>query len=151
MRVELLKNYPKYEEEVSAWLTKEFGDPASLNFYSEIVHHSLNENYDLPITFIALEEEELVGTVGLWRSDFLPRQDVFPWCAALVVREDKRKAGIGAALQEYVIQYAKKLNYEKLYLFAEFEGYYEKIGWKKWGTGHEYGGGEITIYSYDLK
>jgi len=151
MEIVLLKEYPQYKREVSEWLTNEFGTSKSLNFYSEIIHHSLNEGNDLPITFIALDNEELVGTIGLWRCDFLPRQDVFPWCAALIVRKDKRKSGIGAMLQEHVINYSKKLEYNNLYLFTELKSYFEKTGWRKYGVGYEYNGGEVTIYQYDLR
>jgi hypothetical protein len=32
----------------------------------------------LPLTFIAVEGEQLLGTIGLWRCDLISRQDLFP-------------------------------------------------------------------------
>ncbi|VTN11407.1 Uncharacterised protein [Raoultella terrigena] len=47
----------------------------------------------LPLTFIAVEGELLLGTVGLWRCDLISRQDLFPWMAALYVAEAARGQG----------------------------------------------------------
>ena len=149
MEITALKNYPQFTNQVIEWLNREFGTESSYFFYKGIIEHSLEEDR-IPITFVAVENNELVGTVGLWRGDLLSRQDLFPWLSALVVREDCRNQGIGIRLQNFLEEYCRTKGFEELYLYAELENYYEKNGWIALGTGYEYMGGKVTIYKKSL-
>ncbi len=150
MKIELLANHQQYIDIVTKWLNDEFGNEQSFNFYKGIIEHSLAEN-QLPITFVAIEDNELIGTVGIWRSDLLSRQELFPWLSALFVPEKYRNKGIGKELQEYVLEYCRKLQYKEIYLYTDIEDYYEKIGWQQIDKAYEYTGSEVKIYSYKLQ
>lgn len=84
----------------------EFGTPMGKHFYPELVEHSQTPN-GLPLTMVAVEDGRLQGTVGVWRTDMLSRQDLTPWLACLVVRPELRSRGIGRALQEAVKEYCR--------------------------------------------
>lgn len=149
MNIVPLKKYPHYKDQVVEWLYSEFGCPESYRFYKELIEHSMVEN-QIPITFIAVENDVLLGTISLWRGDLLSRQDLFPWAAGLVVNPKYRGQKIGAKLQQFIVDYCKSKNFKEIYLYTELENYYEKSNWEALGKGYEYMGGEVTIYKKTL-
>ena len=108
---------PHYAEQVTDWLWQAFGEGLSREFFHSIVEHSQTPGA-LPLTFIAVEDEQLVGTVGLWRCDLISRQDLFPWLAALYVAPAARGQGLAGQLQRHVIDYARRAGYQELYLYS---------------------------------
>lgn len=124
-----LSDYPEHLDTVVDWLWQEWGQPSSRPYYESLVRHSLTKG-QLPLTFVALQDDELVGTVGLWRSDLLCRQDLYPWMAALYVRKDDRGRGIGQQLQRFVMAVCQEQGFGELYLYTDLHGYYERSGWQ---------------------
>ncbi|STD22303.1 GCN5-Related N-Acetyltransferase [Enterobacter asburiae] len=108
---------PQYAEQVTDWLWQAFGEGLSREFFHSIVEHSQTPG-TLPLTFIAVEDEQLVGTVGLWRCDLITRQDLFPWLAALYVDDAARGKGLAGKLQQHVITWAAQAGYEELHLWS---------------------------------
>lgn len=149
MTIDLLKNYPEFIEIVIDSINNEFGDEDSRNFYKGIIEHSLVED-KLPITFVAVEGNKLLGTVGVWRGDLLSRQELYPWLSALVVNPNYRNKGIGKELQKHVLNYCKSKGYREVYLYTDLKNYYEKTDWIKFDKGYEYTGNEISIYKQSL-
>lgn len=149
MIIDLLKNYPEHINTIIHWLYKEFGLESSKEFFNDIINHSLIEGR-LPITFLAMEDNEVVGTVGIWRGDLLSRQDLFPWFSALYVREDYRSKGIGVKLQKYALNYCKLQGYKEIYLYTDIKNYYERSGWEFLCSGFEYSGNKMSIYKFNL-
>ncbi|MCI1586153.1 MAG: GNAT family N-acetyltransferase, partial [Clostridium beijerinckii] len=95
--IEHLADHKEYIDTVINLIWKEFGNENNYNFFESIIKNSLIKNR-LPLTFIALEDNELVGTIGLWRSDLMSRQDLFPWLSALFVKKNFRGKRIGQEL-----------------------------------------------------
>lgn len=149
MIIKELREQPEFKEIVIEWLNDEFGNDNSRHFYQSIIEHSMVEK-QLPITFIALEDGKLLGTAGIWRGDLLSRQDLFPWFSALVVNPQYRNRGIGKALQDHVMEYAKNMAFKDLYLYTDLNGYYEKNQWTLFDTGYEYFGDKMNIYKHEL-
>lgn len=151
VRILPLSEAPEYTSEVAKALYEEFARPTETeNFFQEMIENS-NKDYPLPKTFIALIGDNFVGTVGLWRSDLMSRQDIFPWLALLYVKPEFRKRHIGAKLQKYLLDYSKALGYDKVFLYTDLINYYDKTGWTPFGTGTECDGTEKKLYYYDLK
>ena len=105
---------------------------------------------DFPVTFVAVEGDRAVGTVGFWRCDLISRQDLFPWLAALYVDESVRGKGVSEALQQHVIAYAQARGYPRLWLWSTFGGYYERYGWLPQGEALEYPAKPVKLYYRDL-
>lgn len=145
----MLKEHPKHIDTIIDWLNNEFGNDNSKNFYKGIIEHSLIDN-QLPITFIAIENGVLLGTVGIWRADLLSRQEIYPWLSALIVNPNFRKKGIGEKLQKYALDYCDSMGYSEVFLYTDLAGYYEKSGWIAFDKAYEYSGNEVCIYKYIL-
>lgn len=141
---------PQHAEQVTEWLWQAFGgETLPRPFFASIIAHS-QEPEALPITFIAVEGDRLLGTVGLWRCDLISRQDLFPWMAALYVAEDARGQGLAGALQQQVIAYARQRGYPQLYLYSGCRDFYERFGWHYIGEGLDYPATAVSLYRYDL-
>ncbi|URZ04220.1 GNAT family N-acetyltransferase [Clostridium felsineum] len=147
--IEHLADHREYIDNVIEWLCKKFGNGDNYGFWESIVKNSLIKN-KLPVTFIALINNKLVGTVGLWRSDLFSRQDLYPWLSALYVKDKYRNRNIGQELQRFLIDYCKKKGYKELFLYTDLCNYYEKSGWQYLEDGIEYSGESIKIYKKKL-
>lgn len=66
---------PQFTQRVIDWIWNAFGEGMPRAFFQSIVEHSLTPG-ELPLTFIAVEDDQLLGTVGLWRCDLISRQDL---------------------------------------------------------------------------
>lgn len=149
MMIQPLYQAPHHAEQVTEWLWQAFGQGLSRAFFASVIEQSQQPDA-LPLTFIATEGETLLGTVGLWRCDLISRQDLFPWLAALYIDEPQRGRGLGQALQQHVIQYARQQGYASLHLYAAFRDYYERFGWQHIGEGIDYPDTRVNLYRYTL-
>ena len=144
-----LYHAPQYAQQVTDWIWQAFGEGLPREFFHSIVEHSQTPGA-LPLTFIALEDERLVGTVGLWRCDLITRQDLFPWLAALYVEDAARGKGLAGQLQQHVISCAAQAGYETLYLWSACRDFYERYGWQYIGDALESPDKTVHLYRYSL-
>lgn len=141
---------PQHASCVTEWLWRAFGaDALPRAFFASIVEHSQTPGV-LPITFVAVEGERLLGTVGLWRCDLISRQDLYPWMAALYVAPEARGQGLAGKLQQHVIGYARAQGYTELFLYSACRDFYERFGWQYIGEGLDYPASAVSLYRYDL-
>ena len=141
---------PQHASCVTEWLWRAFGaDALPRAFFASIVEHSQTPGA-LPITFVAVEGERLLGTVGLWRCDLISRQDLYPWMAALYVAPEARGQGLAGKLQQHVIGYARAQGYTELFLYSACRDFYERFGWQYIGEGLDYPATAVSLYRYDL-
>ena len=141
---------PQHASCVTEWLWRAFGaDALPRAFFASIVEHSQTPGA-LPITFVAVEGERLLGTVGLWRCDLISRQDLYPWMAALYVAREARGQGLAGKLQQHVIGYARARGYPELFLYPACRDFYERFGWQYIGEGLDYPASAVSLYRYDL-
>lgn len=149
MKIQPLYAAPQYAEQATDWLWQAFGTSDSRDFFASIVATSQREG-EMPLTFVAIKGDKLVGTVGLWRCDLISRQDLYPWLAALYIDESQRGQGLGAKLQQHVIKHARALGYPQLYLYSACKNYYERFGWQYIGDGLDYPNKSVHLYKFTL-
>lgn len=149
MKIVPLYEAPQFAGTVTDWLWQAFGDSLPHDFFASIIAHSQRPGA-LPLTFIALDGEKLLGTVGLWRCDLICRQDLWPWLAALYVDEAARGQGLAGLLQKQVIEYAREQGYAQLHLYSACRDFYERYGWHYIGDGLDYPDTTVHLYRYDL-
>lgn len=150
MIIQSLHAAPQHASRVTEWLWQAFGgETLPQAFFASIVEHSQTPGA-LPITFVAVEGERLLGTVGLWRCDLISRQDLYPWMAALYVAPEARGQGLAGKLQQHVIGYARAQGYTELFLYSACRDFYERFGWQYIGEGLDYPASAVSLYRYDL-
>ena len=147
MKIIPLYDAPHFAEQVVDWLWHEFGDSLPRDFFASIIAHSQTPG-QLPLTFVLVDGEQLLGTVGLWRCDLISRQDLFPWLAALYVKESARGQGLAGQLQRHVIEQAKAMGFQELHLYSACRDFYERFGWHYIGDGLDYPDKTVHLYRY---
>jgi GNAT superfamily N-acetyltransferase len=105
----------------------------------------------VPSVFVASLDEEPVGSATLLRCDMEIRNDLTPWLGQLFVASAYRKRGIGSALVRAVIAEARRIGYDRLFLYTsgELPRFYGRLGWFVHESVH-YLGKERAVMHYDL-
>ncbi len=86
---------PQYAPQVTDWLWQAFGgETLPRQFFASIVQHSQTAEA-LPLTFIAVEGEQLLGTIGLWRCDLISRRGSVSPAGGAVRRARRPRSGAG--------------------------------------------------------
>lgn len=81
-------------------------------------------------TFVALARDAPVGCASLVAHDMETRMDLTPWLAGVYVAPEHRRQGIGSGLVTRVVDEARKLGVERLYLYTpDKERFYTGLGW----------------------
>jgi GNAT superfamily N-acetyltransferase len=84
----------------------------------------------IPTTFVALEGPTLIGSASLIAHDMDTRMSLSPWLASVYVVPEQRRRGVGTALVARVVQEARALDVETLYLYTpDKEAFYARRGW----------------------
>jgi GNAT superfamily N-acetyltransferase len=86
----------------------------------------------MPTTLIALEGDELLGSVSLVEEDAPELRDHGDaWLASLYVRPEARGRGLGTLLARALVAFAADQGIERLWLFTpEHEHFYRQLGWR---------------------
>ena len=145
MKIVSLSDAPQFADRVINWQWRAFGEASSRDFFASVVNSSLN-GADFPVTFVAVEADRAVGTVGFWRCDLISRQDLFPWLAALYVDESYRGRGLSERLQQTVIDCCLQRGDRHLYLYSACADYYERFGWRYIGDALDYPATRVRLY-----
>jgi len=153
MKVGLLADHPHAISTLARWVYDEWGhlmphvtlDMLIGEFRARTARHAI------PETFVALENDEIVGMASLVEDDMGTRPELTPWLAAVYVLPEFRSRGIGLTLVKAAIEEAKALGVERLYLFTpDRVRFYSRLGWKV--IEHtQYRGQNVTIMSYEVK
>ena len=84
----------------------------------------------LPTTFIALQDDALLGSASLVRQT-ITHQHLSPWLSSVYVDPQYRGRGIASALVGRVEKAAAEMGSEKIYLFTpSSEKLYASLGWE---------------------
>jgi len=90
---------------------------------------------ELPMTWVASDQSGALGVVGLGQFDIEERRDRSPWVLGMIVRPDRRGAGIGRLLLAHLERWARQQGYEQLWVAtAGGGGFYQRCGWRIYET-----------------
>ncbi len=105
-------------------------DPSlSLNKRVESIMNTLGRN-GIPSFFVAVMEDQFVGSAALVQNDLESRPHLSPWLAAVYVRDEYRNRGIATKLIARCENEAVQSGFDTLYLSTERACLlYEKLGW----------------------
>lgn len=154
MTIGYLGDHPSLIPLLAGWIFKEwsFLYPGKTSKYIEsLLRRRLNKKR-LPITLVAFEGGEPVGTISLKTSDMETKKNLSPWIASLYVTAPWRKRGIGSGLVKAAETKAVELNFKKVYLFTAnaLVSFYVHLEWriKERTVYRSYG---VTIMEKDLQ
>ncbi len=105
------------------------------------------DNALIPSTYIALENNTLLGSAAIVEHDMDNKPELSPWLASVYVDKEYRYQGIGSKLVKHVINIARKANVTELFLFTTQQAeFYSKLGWNKLQS-EKYRDEDVTIMS----
>ncbi len=132
MQIELLADRPEFIPTLAEW---HFSEWAYLRPGDSVANrvrllHERSGRCELPITFVASDGSELLGSAMLIHHEMDTRPDYTPWLAGVFVAPAHRRRGIGRALAEHVIGEAARHGFPTVYLFTpSAEDFFSRLGW----------------------
>lgn len=123
-----LADKPRIKEQAAQWFHEKWGIP--LEAYMESMEDCLKEIRTVPQWYMALEDNRIIGGLGVIENDFHNRKDLAPNVCAVYTEEDKRCKGIAGALLNYVCADMKEKGIGTLYLITDHVSFYERYGWE---------------------
>lgn len=86
----------------------------------------------IPSIFIAISEEQLVGSAALVQNYMDTKPELSPWLAAVYVKEGFRHQGVATQLIARCADEAVRSKVNACYLYTEFASrLYKKLGWQQ--------------------
>jgi N-acetylglutamate synthase-like GNAT family acetyltransferase len=132
MNIEYLANYPDALPILAEWQHREWGHlRAGDNLEKRRARLLGYSNRDrIPLTVVALDNGEVLGSASLVFHDMETRMELTPWLASVFVGEEHRRKGIGAELVQRIMAEAGKLDVPLLYLYTVHSvKFYAALGW----------------------
>lgn len=133
LRIDYLKNHPVFESRLAELSCAEwqhlYGDwnrEAALREFE-----SQRADGSLPLTLVALAQEELLGAVSLVFDDLPGHENLNPWLASLLVLPGHRGEGTGSRLVQEAEALLARNGVSTAYLFTESaRPFFERLGWR---------------------
>jgi GNAT superfamily N-acetyltransferase len=132
MRIIRIEKARQHTGTVARWLYDEWGQhlPDGSISKAEKALSSPPDANGLPVSFLAVDDDEPVGIARLVVDDMETRQNLSPWLASVFVPLQFRGRGIGSRLCERVIEEARRLDFPYIYLFTpDRESFYAQQDW----------------------
>ena len=143
MRIVSVYDYPELLDEMAIWFSKKWGIP--LEAYQESMKECLLGN-SVPQWYVMLDNERIVGGLGVIANDFHMRKDLTPNVCAVYVEEDMRNQGIAGKLLNHVCGQMHDKGIDTLYLLTDHTSFYERYGWQYYCDVIEDSGGTSRMY-----
>ncbi|EOT25541.1 hypothetical protein C805_02170 [Eubacterium sp. 14-2] len=123
-----LTDRPEIKEKAAEWFHEKWGVPSEA--YRESMEECLLKRNSVPQWYAAMEDDRIIGGLGVIENDFHDRKDLAPNVCAVYVEEDKRCNGVAGALLNYVCRDMKEKGIGVLYLVTDHTSFYERYGWE---------------------
>ena len=142
-----IREHPEYLQEAIVYIQSKWANRRNKKVYEDCIVHSIGAKNPLPIWYILLDGEKIIGCAGLITNDFISRMDLSPWLCALFIEKKYRGQNLGELFLSRAKEGAKEMGLEALYLCTDHKGYYEKHGFSYIGDGYHPWGETSRIYS----
>ena len=135
-----LVDRPELKERAAQWFHEKWGIP--LEAYLESMEECLSIEECLsmeecltmksavPQWYLAMEENQIIGGMGVIENDFHDRKDLAPNVCAVYTEERKRGQGVAGVSLNTVCTDMKKRGIDTLYLLTDHTSFYERYGWE---------------------
>ena len=150
MQIELLADRPEFITRLAEWHFREWaylrpGDSVANRIR---LLRERSGRCELPITFVASLEGELVGSAMLIHHEMDTHPHFTPWLAGVFVAPEHRQRRVGRALVQHVVRDAAALGFGTVYLFTPSAAqFFSRLGWSV--VEHtRYRDADVTIMSH---
>jgi len=122
-----------------------------MTFNNVVDFFSNTHSTKLPITFIAILDNQCVGTVSVFENDYKKRPHYKPWLASLYAEQNYRNRKIGMQLIKALLKHLIVLGFREVYLKTEDASeYYKNRGWTFVESVNNHQNENIDIFKYSL-
>ena len=112
-----LEERPDLKERAAQWFHEKWGIP--LEAYRESMEECLTQKSAVPQWYLAMEDGQILGGLGVIENDFHDRKDLAPNVCAVYVEEDMRCKGVAGTLLHYACMDMKEKGVDVLYLVTD--------------------------------
>ena len=146
-----VREYPGGLDKAVDYIHGVWGSEKNYPYYRDAIYHSSLTEKHLPMFFLLIRNNEIIGCSALITNDFISRHDLYPWIACLFVDAKERGQEYGNLLMEHAEQEARNMGFSAVYLTTDHNGYYEKCGWQRFEDGIDlFSGQPSRIYAKQL-
>jgi len=146
MNIINLREHPEHLEAAIKYIQSKWGDESTNMMYQDCISRSAIAANPLPIWYLLLDGEKIIGCAGLVTNDFISCMDLYPWLCALYIEEDYRGRALGDTIISRIKDDTSKIGFPKLYLSTDHIGYYEKYGFVYITDGYHPWGESSRVY-----
>ena len=122
-----LREIPEIKNKAAEWFNSKWGVPKEV--YLECMDAYLGKETEYG-WYVAMDEDRIVGGLGVIDNDFHDRKDLSPNVCAVYTQEEYRKLGIAGKLLDLVVRDMRSKGISPLYLVTDHTGFYERYGWE---------------------
>lgn len=122
-----LREMPQLTDSAAEWFHCKWGVPKEA--YLECMEAYLNNETEYG-WYLCLDEERIIGGLGVIENDFHDRKDLTPNVCAVYTEEEYRRKGIAGRLLNMAVDDMKSKDITPIYLVTDHTGFYEKYGWE---------------------
>ena len=119
---------PEIKEQAAQWFHEKWDIP--LKAYMESMEDCLRGIKSVPQWYLAMEDNRIIGGLGVIENDFHDRKDLSPNVCALYTEPEYRCQGIAGQLLNIVVKDMKSKGIIPIYLITDHTSFYERYGWE---------------------
>ena len=119
---------PELRDEAAQWFHGKWGAP--LAAYQDSMDAALKGQAAVPAWYVVMEQDKIIGGIGVIENDFHDRKDLTPNVCAVYVEEEYRCQGIAGKMLGFVCDDMKAKGIDTLYLVTDHTSFYERYGWE---------------------
>lgn len=123
-----IQEHSELLEQAAQWFHEKWGIPKEA--YVESMEECLANNGAVPQWYVAMQDEAIIGGLGVIENDFHDRKDLTPNVCAVYVEPEYRKQGIVGRLLQFVCDEFAARGIDTLYLVTDHTSFYERYGWE---------------------
>lgn len=128
MKILKIREHKEMADNAAKWFHAKWGIP--LEAYEESIKECLKNKANVPQWYVMMENDEIIGGLGVIENDFHDRKDLTPNVCAVYVEEKYRCKGIAGQLLNFVCEDMNSLGIDTLYLITDHTSFYERYDWE---------------------
>lgn len=123
-----LREHNELALKAANWFHQKWDIP--IEAYTESIDDCINSKKEVPQWYLVMEDNTIVGGLGVIENDFHNRRDLAPNVCAVYVEEKYRCRGIAGRMLQFVCHDMKEQGIDTLYLVTDHTSFYERYGWE---------------------